>query len=441
MKPTASGPRQPSASSPHWLPAVAAPPATSGTRSRSSPTTRSRPRARRSTTPIDVVVGRDRHRRRDRGRRATPARWCRRPSLTAGNPEGDVMWGVDNTYLSRVVERRGVRAVRRRPVSTPSTRPMRRPGAERRGDAGRLRRRLRQLRHRVVRRARASSRRPTSTSLADPAYRDLLVVENPASSSPGLAFLHGAVAEFGERRGAGWVGLLVTARRQRRRGRRRLDRGLLRAVQRHRRRAAAARRELRDQPAGRGALRRSAVDEPPTGVLADTCFRQVEFAGVLRGTDSPDEARAFVDFLIAEDFQSRGGAEPVRVPGQRRRRARPGVHRLRRRPRRPAHARPRRDRRQPQPWIETGPTTSSVTRRPVHVRPSNCGAQPAAALVRRRRSPRCRSCVLAVFYALAVRHAAGRGRSSPSTAGDTLGDPTTWRVVWFTLWQAVRRRR
>ena len=24
--------------------------------------------------------------------------------LTAGNPEGDVMWGVDNTYLSRVVD-------------------------------------------------------------------------------------------------------------------------------------------------------------------------------------------------------------------------------------------------------------------------------------------------------------------------------------------------
>ena len=25
-------------------------------------------------------------------------------ALTAGNPEGDVMWGVDNTYLSRAVD-------------------------------------------------------------------------------------------------------------------------------------------------------------------------------------------------------------------------------------------------------------------------------------------------------------------------------------------------
>ena len=35
-------------------------------------------------------------------------------------------------------------------------------------------------------------------ALADPAYRDLLVVENPATSSPGLAFLMATVAEFGE---------------------------------------------------------------------------------------------------------------------------------------------------------------------------------------------------------------------------------------------------
>ncbi len=49
-------------------------------------------------------------------------------------------------------------------------------------------------------------------------------------------------------------------------------------------------------------IRRST--EPPTGVLEETCFRQVEFAGVLRGTDSPDEARRLVDFLISDVFQS-----------------------------------------------------------------------------------------------------------------------------------------
>ncbi|MET0577172.1 MAG: thiamine ABC transporter substrate-binding protein, partial [Ilumatobacteraceae bacterium] len=35
-----------------------------------------------------------------------------------------------------------------------------------------------------------------------------------------------------------------------------------------------------------------------------TCFRQVEFAGVLRGTDHPTEARQLVDFLLTPTFQA-----------------------------------------------------------------------------------------------------------------------------------------
>ena len=44
--------------------------------------------------------------------------------------------------------------------------------------------------------------------------------------------------------------------------------------------------------------------EPPTGVLLDGCFRQVEYAGVLAGTDAPAEARAFIDFLLSPAVQS-----------------------------------------------------------------------------------------------------------------------------------------
>jgi thiamine transport system substrate-binding protein len=45
-------------------------------------------------------------------------------------------------------------------------------------------------------------------------------------------------------------------------------------------------------------------DDAPTGVIEDTCFRQVEFAGILRGTDELPEAQALVDFLVSERFQS-----------------------------------------------------------------------------------------------------------------------------------------
>ena len=87
-------------------------------------------------------------------------------------------------------------------------------------------------------------------------------------------------------------------------------------------------------------------EDSPTGVIEDTCFRQVEFAGVLRGTDSPGAARQLVDFLVGEEFQSELATEPVRVPDQPSRRPAPGVHRLRRRARDVALARPGGDRRQ-----------------------------------------------------------------------------------------------
>ena len=44
--------------------------------------------------------------------------------------------------------------------------------------------------------------------------------------------------------------------------------------------------------------------------------------------------------------------------------------------------------------------------------------------------------VLAVFYGWPFATLLARG-VGPSTAAETLGDSTTWRVVWFTLWQAV----
>ncbi len=43
--------------------------------------------------------------------------------------------------------------------------------------------------------------------------------------------------------------------------------------------------------------------ESPIGTALDTCFDQVEFAGVLRGTEHPAAARALVDFMLSKRFQ------------------------------------------------------------------------------------------------------------------------------------------
>jgi thiamine transport system substrate-binding protein len=43
--------------------------------------------------------------------------------------------------------------------------------------------------------------------------------------------------------------------------------------------------------------------EAPTGVIEDSCFRQVELAGVLRGARNEEGARALIDFLLSRPFQ------------------------------------------------------------------------------------------------------------------------------------------
>ena len=45
------------------------------------------------------------------------------------------------------------------------------------------------------------------------------------------------------------------------------------------------------------------LDEAPTAVVASTCFRQVELAGVLRGARNPEGARKLIDFMLSPRFQ------------------------------------------------------------------------------------------------------------------------------------------
>ncbi len=138
--------------------------------------------------------------------------------------------------------------------------------------------------------------------LADPAYADLLVVQNPASSSPGLNFLMATVAEFGD---DGWIdywsdlrdnGVEVTS------GWTEAyyswfsgpssdgDRPLVVSY------GTSPPFEVPDAD--------DLPDEGPTGVIDSTCIRQVEFAGVLANADNPDGARALIDFLLTDEFQA-----------------------------------------------------------------------------------------------------------------------------------------
>ena len=51
---------------------------------------------------------------------------------------------------------------------------------------------------------------------------------------------------------------------------------------------------------------KSALKDAPTASILgpDTCFRQIEFVGILKGTRHADLARRFVDFMLAPVFQA-----------------------------------------------------------------------------------------------------------------------------------------
>jgi len=139
----------------------------------------------------------------------------------------------------------------------------------------------------------------TLEDLASPEYRDLLVVENPATSSPGLAFLLATVGAFGaDGWQEYWAGLTANG------------------VQVTEGWADAYSVDFSGST-GRGPRPLvvsyassppfevpDGATEAPTGALLDTCFRQVEYAGVIAGAANPDGARRLVDFLLSADFQA-----------------------------------------------------------------------------------------------------------------------------------------
>jgi thiamine transport system substrate-binding protein len=221
--------------------------------------------------------------------------------LTAGNPEGDVLFGVDNTLLSRAVDAHLFAPYQAQELAT--VRPELAalvPGHEVTPiDYGDVCVNLDDrwfAEHGVV-------APQTLADLTDPKYKGLLVVENPATSSPGLAFLLATIARYGD------SGYLDYWKQLRANGVQVVN-GWTEAY------------EGAFSAGGQGGSKPIVVSyassppaeivyakdpkptEPSTSVMTDGCFRQVEFAGVLRGTEHEQAARAVVDWMLTEAFQA-----------------------------------------------------------------------------------------------------------------------------------------
>jgi len=222
-----------------------------------------------------------------------------RALLTAGDPQGDVLFGVDDNLLSRALD--GDLFDEYRSPQLDAVDPDYTPPDDR----------VTPIDHgevclnydRAWFRERGVAPPGSLDDLILNRYRNLLVVENPATSSPGLAFLLATVARYGDERWQSfWRGLRAN-------GVRVVD-GWEEAYTQQFSGAAGSpgKRPIvvsyATSPAAEVIFAGKPLDESPTAAVEDGCFRQVEYAGVLRGARNAEGARKLIDFMLSERFQA-----------------------------------------------------------------------------------------------------------------------------------------
>lgn len=143
---------------------------------------------------------------------------------------------------------------------------------------------------------------PTSLDdLIDPRYKNLTVVENVSTSSPGLAFLLATIAAKGE---SGWSSYWSALRHNGVR----VDDDWTQAYESDFTAGGASGDRpivvsYGSDPAADVVGSSPHRDTPHVGVVASTCFRQMEFAGVLHGAHNVAGAQALVAFMLTRQFQ------------------------------------------------------------------------------------------------------------------------------------------
>lgn len=214
--------------------------------------------------------------------------------LTKAHPLADVLFGVDDTFLSRALDAG---------IFEPYTSPL----LDKVPAALQL-----DSQHRVTPidfgnvclnydKAAFTSLAPPATleDLTKPAYDGMLVVENPATSSTGLAFLLATIAKFGDN---GWQDfwkklvvnhVAVTPT---------WDAAYYTNFTRYGGKQPIV-VSYASSPPAEVIFSNPKLTEAPTAVVTDGCYRQIEFAGVLAGTKYPKAAEKLVDYMLSRPFQ------------------------------------------------------------------------------------------------------------------------------------------
>ncbi|GAB2460487.1 thiamine ABC transporter substrate-binding protein [Streptomyces incanus] len=223
--------------------------------------------------------------------------------LTKDNPQGDVFFGVDNTLLSRALDN-----------------GLFQPYEANGSDLVLPEYRADEDKHRVTPvdtgdvcvnydkawfDERGLTPPRTFDDLIEPEYKDLLVTENASTSSPGLGFVLGTAAKYGDE---GWPDYWKKLKAN---GVKVVD-GWEQAYNQEFSGSAGGKQAKGDRP-----LVVSYASSPPaeviyadpkpktapTGIADGTCFRQVEYAGLLDNAKNPEGGKALLDFLLTKEFQ------------------------------------------------------------------------------------------------------------------------------------------
>jgi thiamine transport system substrate-binding protein len=221
--------------------------------------------------------------------------------LAKGNPLADVFYGVDNTFLSRALENdiydpyapAGFTPPAQFQLDTanpPRVQPV---------DYGDV-----CINYDKAYFAQKKLAVPQNLEdLVKPAYKGLLVTENPATSSTGLVFMLATVAHFGPDKFLDyWKQLQANGVK--------VEDGWDAAYNTDFSGSAGkGPRPLvvsyASSPPAEVVFAKSPLTDSPIGtVLGDgACFRQIEYVGVLKGAKNPDLARKFVDYMLSVKFQ------------------------------------------------------------------------------------------------------------------------------------------
>lgn len=198
--------------------------------------------------------------------------------LTTGNPEGDVMFGIDNTFLSRAKSGKVLEDYT--PVDESDV---------------------------CVNYDKAwfASRKITPPATLEdfikPQYKNLLSVQDPVNSAPGFAFLLATIEHFGEGKWQNyWKQLKANGVR--------ISSDWTSAYTIDFSGSSGKGKyplvvSYGTSPAAEVLFAETPLSEAPTGVIEATCFHATEYVGILRGSKNPEMARKLVEYLLDKKFQ------------------------------------------------------------------------------------------------------------------------------------------